>query len=39
MLDGYAYIKRIRDTEKGQVFMAHDTEGFKEHKKSPEYYE
>jgi N-acyl homoserine lactone hydrolase len=39
MLDGYAYIKRIRDTEKGQVFMAHDAEGFKEHKKSPEYYE
>ena len=39
MINGYAYIKRIRDTEKGQVFMAHDIEGFKQHKHSPEYYE
>jgi N-acyl homoserine lactone hydrolase len=39
MLNGYAYIKRIRDTEKGEVFMAHDIEGFKAHKHSPEYYE
>ena len=39
IMNGYAYIKRVRDTEKGQVFMAHDAEGFKEHKKSPEYYE
>jgi N-acyl homoserine lactone hydrolase len=39
IMNGYAYIKRTRDTEKGQVFMAHDAEGFKERKKSPEYYE
>src|SRR5216683_1930538 len=39
MLDGYAYIKRIRDTEKGDVLMAHDAEGFKAHKHSPEFYE
>jgi N-acyl homoserine lactone hydrolase len=39
MLDGYAYIKRIRDTEKGDVLMAHDSEGFKAHKHSPEFYE
>jgi N-acyl homoserine lactone hydrolase len=39
IMNGYAYIKRVRDTEKGQVFMAHDAEGFKEHKHSPEYYE
>jgi N-acyl homoserine lactone hydrolase len=39
MLNGYAYIKRVRDLEKGQVFMAHDAEGFKAHKQSPEYYE
>jgi hypothetical protein len=39
MLNRYAYIKRIRDTEKGKVFMAHDIEGFKQHKHSPEYYE
>ncbi len=39
MLNGYAYIKRVRDMEKGQVFMAHDAEGFKSRKHSPEYYE
>jgi N-acyl homoserine lactone hydrolase len=39
MLNGYAFIKRIRDTEKGDVLMAHDAEGFKAHKHSPEFYE
>jgi len=39
MLNGYAYIKRVRDTEKGDVLMAHDAEGFKAHKHSPEFYE
>jgi N-acyl homoserine lactone hydrolase len=39
MLNGYAYIKRIRDTEKGDVLMAHDAEGFKAHRHSPEFYE
>jgi hypothetical protein len=39
MLNGYAYIKRVRDLEKGQVFMAHDAEGFKAHKSAPEFYE
>lgn len=39
MLNGYAYIKRVRDTEKGDVLMAHDAEGFKTHKHSPEFYE
>jgi len=39
MLNGYAYIKRVRDTEKGQVFMAHDAETFKAGKHAPEYYE
>jgi len=39
MLNGYAYIKRIRDTEKGDVLMAHDAEGFKAHKHSPDFYE
>jgi len=39
MLNGYAYIKRVRDTEKGDVLMAHDADGFKAHKHSPEYYE
>ena len=39
MLNGYAYIKRIRDVEKGDVLMAHDAEGFKAHKHSPEFYE
>jgi len=39
MLNGYAYIKRVRDMEKGQVFMAHDAEGFKAHKQAPDHYE
>jgi N-acyl homoserine lactone hydrolase len=39
MLNGYAYIKRVRDTEKGDVLMAHDADGFKAHKHSPEFYE
>jgi glyoxylase-like metal-dependent hydrolase (beta-lactamase superfamily II) len=39
MLNGYAYIKRVRDTENGDVLMAHDAEGFKAHKHSPDYYE
>ena len=33
MLNGYAYMKRVRDLEKGQVFMAHDAEGFKPRKR------
>jgi N-acyl homoserine lactone hydrolase len=39
ILSGYQWIKHIRDTESGQVFMAHDAEGYKQHKHSPEYYE
>jgi N-acyl homoserine lactone hydrolase len=39
MLNGYAYIKRVRDMENAQVFMAHDAEGFKAHKQAPDHYE
>jgi N-acyl homoserine lactone hydrolase len=39
MLDAYAYIKRTRDTENGDVIFAHDPETFNAHKHSPEYYE
>jgi glyoxylase-like metal-dependent hydrolase (beta-lactamase superfamily II) len=39
MLNGYAYIRRVRDEEKGQVFMAHDFEGFPKHKQPPDHYE
>jgi glyoxylase-like metal-dependent hydrolase (beta-lactamase superfamily II) len=39
MLQGYQWIKHLRDGEGAQVFMAHDAEGFKQHKHSPEYYE
>jgi N-acyl homoserine lactone hydrolase len=39
MLNGYAYIRRIRDDEKGEVFTAHDPDAFKAHKHAPEYYE
>jgi glyoxylase-like metal-dependent hydrolase (beta-lactamase superfamily II) len=39
MLQGYQWIKRLRDSDGAQVFMAHDAEGYKQHKHSPEYYE
>jgi glyoxylase-like metal-dependent hydrolase (beta-lactamase superfamily II) len=39
ILQGYQWIKHIRDSEGGQVFMAHDAEGYKQHKHSPEFYE
>lgn len=39
MLQGYQWIKHLRDAEGAEVMMAHDAEGFKKHKHSPEYYE
>ena len=39
ILQGYQWIKHIRDSEGGQVFMAHDAEGYKQRKHSPEFYE
>lgn len=39
MLNGYAYIRRIRDQEGGDVMMAHDRDGFKTRRHSPEFYE
>jgi N-acyl homoserine lactone hydrolase len=36
---GYQWIKHLRDAKGAQVFMAHDAEGYKQHKHSPEYYE
>ena len=39
MLDAYAWVRRVRDTEGASVFMAHDPDGFKAQKHSPEFYE
>ena len=39
MLDAYAWVRRVRDTEGANVFMAHDPDGFKAQKHSPEFYE
>jgi N-acyl homoserine lactone hydrolase len=39
ILQGYQWIKHLRDVEGADVLMAHDMEGFKKHKHSPEYYE
>jgi glyoxylase-like metal-dependent hydrolase (beta-lactamase superfamily II) len=39
ILQGYQWIKQMRDLEGAQVFMAHDAEGYKQHKHSPEFYE
>jgi len=39
MLQGYNWIKHLRDAEGAQVFMAHDLEGYKQHKHSPDFYE
>jgi glyoxylase-like metal-dependent hydrolase (beta-lactamase superfamily II) len=37
--NGYAWMRRMRDSEGAQLFFAHDPEGFKQHKKAPEYYD
>ena len=39
MLDAYAWVRRVRDSEGASVFMAHDPDGFKAQKHSPEFYE
>ena len=39
ILRGYQWIKHLRDLEGADVLMAHDAEGFKKHKHSPEFYE
>ena len=39
MLRAYQWIKHLRDVEGAKVFMAHDIEGWKTRKHSPEYYE
>jgi N-acyl homoserine lactone hydrolase len=39
IMQGYQWIKQMRDLEGAQVFMAHDAEGYKQHKHSPEFYE
>ncbi len=39
MLDAYAWVRRVRDLEGASVFMAHDPDGFKAQKHSPEFYD
>ena len=39
MLDAYAWVRRVRDTEGASVFMAHDPDGFKAQKHAPEFYD
>jgi glyoxylase-like metal-dependent hydrolase (beta-lactamase superfamily II) len=39
MLDAYAWVKRLQDSEGADVIFAHDPDVFKAHKHSPEYYE
>lgn len=39
MLDAYAWVKRVRDTEGADIIYAHDPDTFKAHKHSPEFYE
>ena len=38
-LEGYQWIKRVRDMENGDVIFAHDPDTFKAHKHAPEYYD
>ncbi len=38
-LEGYQWIKRVRDAENGDVIFAHDPDVFKAHKHAPEYYD
>jgi N-acyl homoserine lactone hydrolase len=37
--NGYAYIRRQRDLEHGDVLPTHDPDAFNAHKHAPEYYE
>jgi len=39
ILNGYAYIRRMRDMDHGDVIYAHDPDVFKAHKQAPEFYE
>jgi N-acyl homoserine lactone hydrolase len=39
MLDAYAWVRRVRDTEGADIIYAHDPDTFKAHKHAPEYYE
>ena len=39
MVAGYQWLKRMRDVEGAQIFTAHDPDGYKTRKHSPEYYE
>jgi N-acyl homoserine lactone hydrolase len=39
MLDAYAWVRRLHDTEKADVIYAHDPDVFKAHKHAPDYYE
>lgn len=39
MLDAYAWVKRLRDTEGADIIFAHDPDNFKAHKQSPEFYD
>jgi len=39
MLDAYAWVRRLQDSESADVIYAHDPDIFKAHKHSPEYYE
>jgi N-acyl homoserine lactone hydrolase len=39
MLDAYAWVKRMQDSEGADVIFAHDPDTFKAHKHSPEFYE
>jgi len=39
ILNGYAYIRRMRDMDHGDVIYAHDPDVFKAHKQAPEGYE
>jgi glyoxylase-like metal-dependent hydrolase (beta-lactamase superfamily II) len=39
MLDAYAWVKRLQDSEGADVIFAHDPDTFKAHKHSPDFYE
>jgi len=39
MAAGYQWLKFMRDAQGAQIFTAHDPDGFKTRKHSPEYYE
>jgi hypothetical protein len=39
MLDAYAWVRRLQDTERADVIFAHDPDTFRAHRHAPDCYD